>query len=84
MQWYFTRMLVSFITLASILIVGVVGIIRETYLSMIAMIVMASATWYIIIEIIDFLKPMPPVKMIPMPLPPRKDDNNGTTEDSKR
>lgn len=77
-RWFFTKVSVSIILLIGVLIIGVMGIAKEMYLLTITVIVIIGVVWLIMNELINFLKPFPPMKIIPMPLPPKESNDESS------
>ena len=77
-RWVFTKVSVSIISLIGILMIGVIGIAKEMYLLTITMIVIIGVAWLIMNELINFLKPFPPMKIIPMQIPPKENNDESS------
>lgn len=77
-RWFFAKVYVSLISLIGVLIIGVLGIAKEMYLLTITTIVIIGVAWLIMNELINFLKPFPPMKLIPMPLPPKENNDESS------
>lgn len=74
-QWLMTQLFLICMALIGVLVVTIVGVIREQYLLMVAVNVSLVIVWYLARELLQFAKPMPPMKIIPMPLPPKESND---------
>lgn len=77
-SWYYTKLFINIILLLGVVICGVVGVYQEKYLITITIVVLLGVVWLILNELTYFLKPVPPMKIIPMPLPPKEKDDESS------
>ena len=75
-QWFFTKIIITFLIFIATILIGILGVIREMFIELIAAQVSLFVAWFLFNYILDMVRPVPPVMMIPMP----KEKKDDTTE----
>lgn len=76
-QWAITKLLITFIVFVGAIIFGVLGFIKDLFIEVCAGEISMFVIWFLYDKILDMLRPVPPIMMIPMP----KEKKDDTTKD---
>ena len=75
-QWFFTKIIITCLIFVAAILIGIIGIIKEKFIELIAAQVSMFVAWFLLNYILDMVRPVPPVMMMPMP----KEKKNDTTK----
>lgn len=66
-QWAITKLLITSIVFIGAIIICVIGFMKDILMEVVATEVALFVIWFIGDKILDMLRPMPPMMMIPIP-----------------
>lgn len=66
-QWFFTKIIITFLIFVAAILISIIGVIKEKFIELIAAQVSMFVAWFLLNYILDMIRPVPPVIMIPMP-----------------
>lgn len=66
-QWSITKLLITGVVLISAILLCVIGFMRDRLMEVVAAEIALFVVWFLLDRILDMLRPMPPIMMIPIP-----------------
>lgn len=76
-QWALTKLLITFIVFVGAIILCIVGFIKDRFIEACAAEILLFVACFSLDKILDMLRPVPPIMMIPMP----KEKKDESTKD---
>lgn len=76
-QWALTKLLITFVVFVVAIILYVLGLKYDNLIAVCAAEITLFVVWFLFDKILDMLRPVPPIMMIPMP----KEKKDESTKD---
>lgn len=79
-QWALTKLLITCFVFVGAIIICVLGFVKDAFVEVCAAEIALFVIWFLLDKILDMLRPVPPIMMIPMP----KEKKDESTNDYER
>ena len=76
-RWAITKLLITFIVFVAAIMLCVLGFLKDKLIEVCAAEIALFVIWFLYDRILDMVRPMPPIMMMPMP----KEKKDDTTKD---
>ena len=75
-QWALTKLLITLFVFAGAVMICVIGFVKDMFIEICAAEIALFVVWFLFDKILDMLRPVPPIMMIPHK--PKEKDNDHT------